>query len=73
MLEPFEKLTLTCFAPSTTWKFVTMWPALSITNPEPSDCCCCCCGKSGLPKNGSAGTSTTVVDVTWTTPEASRR
>src|SRR5690349_20586612 len=45
-----------------------MCPALSMTNPEPSDCCSCCCGANGLPKNGSCGTLTTLVDVICTTP-----
>ncbi len=30
-----EKLTVTSLAPSTTWKFVTIWPVLSMTKPEP--------------------------------------
>ena len=33
-----------------------MWPALSMTKPEPSDCCCSCCGANGFPKSGSCGT-----------------
>jgi hypothetical protein len=48
-----------------------MCPALSITKPEPSDCCCCWVGKRP-PKNGSAGTFTSEVEVTWTTPGAER-
>ena len=73
MLSSFEKLTSTERAPSTTWKFVTMWPALSITKPEPSDSACCWVGKA-KPKNGSAlALETTVVAVTCTTPGAARR
>ena len=36
MLSLFEKLTWTDFVPATTCSFVMMWPALSITKPEPS-------------------------------------
>src|SRR5205809_146173 len=49
-----------------------MCPALSITNPEPSDCCCSFCGANVFPKNGSCGTFTIAVDVICTTPGAQR-
>ena len=37
-LSRLEKLTSICSAPSTTWKLVTIRPAVSITKPEPSAC-----------------------------------
>src|ERR1700747_1857511 len=50
-----------------------MWPALSITKPEPSACWLWLWGTE-KPKNGSiAGVLTTCVAVTWTTPGAARR
>ena len=48
-----------------------MWPALSMTKPEPSAVCFCVWGPK--PNSGSAGVLTTWVEVTWTTPGASRR
>src|SRR4029453_5768695 len=51
-----------------------MWPALSMTNPEPSAWVCCCWLGTGKPKNGSTlGAVTTCVAVTCTTPGAARR
>ena len=35
-VSSFEKRTSIEVAPSMTWKFVTMWPSLSSTKPEPS-------------------------------------
>ena len=34
-VSSFEKRTSIEVAPSMTWKFVTMWPSLSSTKPEP--------------------------------------
>ena len=59
----FEKLTVTISAPSTTWKFVTMWPDFSITKPEPSE--------RVLRGNGSNGSDASgPVASTCTTPLA---
>ena len=58
----FEKLTVMRSAPSTTWKFVTMWPALSTTKPEPSE-------EGSVP---AAVSPIPLVAVTWTTPGAAR-
>ena len=50
-----------------------MWPALSITKPEPSACAFWRLG-NGKPKNGSTlGAVTTCVAVTCTTPGAALR
>ena len=66
----FEKLTSISVALSTTWKFVTMWPSLSRTNPEPS--ACCSCPGTSLPK-ASVADAPLEVEVIWTTPGAFRR
>ncbi len=68
----FEKLTSTLLAPWTTWKFVTMCPALSMTKPEPSACCVVVCGAPNGSRNGSGCVVTFEVAVTWTTPGAAR-
>src|SRR3989304_2652765 len=48
-----------------------MWPALSITNPEPS----ACCGpvEYGVPKTGSTSVPASVVEVVWTPPGGGAR
>src|ERR671925_1235339 len=38
-VAPFQNLTETESAPATTCSFVTMWPSLSYTNPDPCPCC----------------------------------
>jgi hypothetical protein len=68
MLSLFEKLTLIFCAPETTWRFVMMWPALSITNPEPSPRSASCVGKK---PNGSDDCRMVVVE-TRTTPGRAR-
>ena len=54
-------------APSTTWALVRMWPSLSITKPEPSDCSF---SVEGGVKNDPA-TCLVVVAVMTVTPGAS--
>src|SRR5919202_506840 len=52
-----------------------MWPALSMTKPEPSARCVSCCGNPGIwkPKGSVLSSFTTLVEVTCTTPGAARR
>ena len=40
VVVPSWKCTRIEVAPATTWSFVTMWPAVSTTKPDPSACAC---------------------------------